>query len=383
MLLNEEFPPDKRVENEIKYLNEAGYDIVLACYTRDNRATKEVNKKLTIYRMPIGTLTYKLSVAILTIPYYFWIWNRFVSNIIKKENPDAIHVHDLPLIRTANRIKKQYPGIKIVADMHENWPDLIKEAQHTNTTLGKILSPHRLWVNYEKSELNRADDIIAVVKEMENRLRNISNITKPVHIVSNVVEKITENSSTRDLKKESITLFYAGGLTRYRGVQIVIEGLKYLKDYDKKIALWVVGNGKYKPELVKLTNDLGLSDNVIFFGHKPFAEKQQLQNRADIGLIPHLRTVQTDNSSPNKLFEYMDSSMPVVASDCMSVKRIMDETNCGVSYKDTSPEGFADALKLLIKTSNLTNYGKNGKDAIINKYNWDLQKQTLIEIYNK
>jgi glycosyltransferase involved in cell wall biosynthesis len=383
MLLNEEFPPDKRVENEIKYLTEAGHDIILACYTRDKKATKETDNKLTIYRMPINTLTYKLSVAILTIPYYFCIWKRFVNNIVKNEKPDAIHVHDLPLIKIANRVKKRHPKIKVVADMHENWPDLIKEAQHTNTTLGKILSPHKLWVNYEKTELNRADDIIAVVNEMENRLRSVSNITKPVHIVSNVVEEISEINNNRNLKKDTITLFYAGGLTRYRGVQVVIEGLKLLKDYDKKITLWVVGNGRYKQELVKLTESLGLSDSVIFFGHKPFSEKQELQNRADIGLIPHLRTVQTDNSSPNKLFEYMDSNIPVIAADCMSVKRIIDETRCGVSYSDRSPEEFAKALKLLIESSNNINYGKNGKEAIINRYNWELQKQTLIDIYNK
>ena len=41
MILDLEFPPDLRVENEIEALIDAGHEIHLACFTRKNRQKYE------------------------------------------------------------------------------------------------------------------------------------------------------------------------------------------------------------------------------------------------------------------------------------------------------------------------------------------------------
>jgi len=65
---------------------------------------------------------------------------------------------------------------------------------------------------------------------------------------------------------------------------------------------------------------------------------------ADVAIIPHLKSEQTDNSSPNKLYEYMYLMKPIVASNCNSVKRIVEEGQSGIIYQHESPRDLADKL---------------------------------------
>jgi len=45
MVLEWEFPPDVRVENEMLALTEAGYEVHLACSTRKDKSLKETYGK--------------------------------------------------------------------------------------------------------------------------------------------------------------------------------------------------------------------------------------------------------------------------------------------------------------------------------------------------
>jgi glycosyltransferase involved in cell wall biosynthesis len=105
--------------------------------------------------------------------------------------------------------------------------------------------------------------------------------------------------------------------------------------------------------------------------------------RADLGLIPHIRSEQSDNSSPNKLFDYMASGLPVLSSDCTSVKRVIDETNSGMTYVFDSPSDFASVVRELYDhRDKLSICSKNGKKAIREKYNWHRSSRSLIKLYS-
>jgi glycosyltransferase involved in cell wall biosynthesis len=110
---------------------------------------------------------------------------------------------------------------------------------------------------------------------------------------------------------------------------------------------------------------------------------EDLMKKADIGLIPHIRSEQSDNSSPNKLFEYMAAGLPVLASDCVSVKRVIEETNTGATYVFDSPSDFADSVKRLFSDrKRLAIFASNGIKAIRDKYNWENGSVSLVSLYS-
>ena len=95
MVLDREFPPDLRVENEIDTLIEAGYEIHLACYTHENKPLFEKSGNLFIHRKSISPLIYKSSVAILTLPLYRIFWMKFLkTQKMKRRQPNGNHCED-------------------------------------------------------------------------------------------------------------------------------------------------------------------------------------------------------------------------------------------------------------------------------------------------
>src|SRR4030042_3072422 len=113
MVLDHEFPPDIRVENEIASLHKAGHEIHLACYTRKNRPLTDETPNCQIHRKSISTFLYKSSVACLKFPFYFAFWRKFIMELFTRNTYDAMHIHDLPLAQIGSEMKRRY-SIKFV-----------------------------------------------------------------------------------------------------------------------------------------------------------------------------------------------------------------------------------------------------------------------------
>jgi len=383
MILESEFPPDIRVENEILALTEAGHEVHLACSTRKNKVEKEVFGEALIQRKKISTFIYKSSVGCLKFPFYFNFWRKFIFRLFSADRYDVIHVHDLPLSLIGIEVKNKFQ-IKLVIDLHENWPALIRIAPHTQTFLGKLLSSNKQWTAYEQTVLSKADKIITVVEEAKDRIISLGINPEKISIVSNTVN--FENLSIKTIKKKTdgFTIFYGGAINRHRGLQIVLEAIKNLTGKNINIYFLIVGDGSYKKELERMAGSLGVKSLLQFFGYKPFNELLNILSAADAAIIPHLRTDNNDASSPNKLYQYMYLNKPVISSDCISLKRIITETNTGFIYHNDSPGDLAALIEKLYYDRNLLDsVRKNGRKAVLGKYNWSTDRKRLIEAYDQ
>jgi glycosyltransferase involved in cell wall biosynthesis len=383
MVLESEFPPDVRVENEIIALEEAGHEVHLACSTRKNRPENDVYGKAVIHRKKISPFIYKSSVGCLKFPFYFNFWRKFIFGLFSKERYDVIHIHDLPLSTIGVEIKKEFKT-HLIIDLHENWPALLKTAAHTNTLAGKLLSSNHQWVNYEKRMLPNADKIITIIEEARDRVVSLGIDRGKVSMVSNTInfENLSINPKTRS--DDSFVIFYGGAINIHRGLQIVLQALKICIEKNLKVSLWVVGDGSYRKKLEELAESLHISLNVRFFGQKPFKDLLNILADSDVAIIPHLRTDNNDASSPNKLYQYMYLDKPIISSDCTSLKRIITETKTGFIYRNDSAEELASLIeKLHNNRSHLIDLEGNGKKAVIEKYNWSIDRKRLVEAYSE
>jgi glycosyltransferase involved in cell wall biosynthesis len=364
-------------------LTEAGNEVHLACSTRRNLPEKANYGKAVIHRKTITGFIYKSSVGCLKFPFYFNFWRKFISGLCTEEKFDSIHIHDLPLSIIGAEMKKKF-NIKLVVDLHENWPALIKTAAHTRTFLGRLLSSNRLWIEYERKMLREADMVITIIEEALERVAALGIDREKICMVSNTIN--FENLSVKPVKKDngSLVLFYAGGINIHRGLQMVLRAIKILAARNLNISLWVVGDGSFRKSLEDLASSLNIESHVRFFGHKPFNEMLEIMSEADVAIIPHLRTDNNDASSPNKLYQYMYLNKPIISSDCTSLKRIISETKTGFIYRNDSPEDLALLAEKLHKDrSLLKEIEGNGRRAVIEKYNWNIDKERLINSYSR
>jgi glycosyltransferase involved in cell wall biosynthesis len=379
MVLEGDFPPDLRVENEITSLIAAGHTVILGCFTFKSKDIITDWKGCKIYKKAISKFVHKSSVGALIFPIYFNFWRKFIDDIISNEKPDAIHIHDLPLARVGAEIGRAY-HIMFTLDLHENWPALLSLSSHTKTFLGRILSLPKQWKRYEKESCTSADNVIVVIEEARQRLVKLGIPEDKITVVANY-SNLSDFDNLPIVEKSGnfFTLFYAGGISKHRGLQFVIRALPEIKEKCKNIKVQILGDGKYKAKLEKIAQELKVIDNIEFTGKVPYKKVLEELGKADITLIPHIKSAHTDSTIPHKLFQYMYLGKSIIASNCDPLERIIISSNAGFIYQWDSPSDFAKAFTLAYNDKNYD--ATKVKQDVIEIYNWVSEERKLNEIY--
>jgi len=331
----------------------------------------------------MSSFIYKSSVGCLKFPFYFRFWRNFLFAICSNERFDVIHINDLPLSKIGVEIKRKFHAF-LVIDLHENWPALLKSAAHTQTVAGRLLSSNKQWVEYERKMLPEADKVITIIEEARERVISLGVDPDKITMVSNTInyENLKIKETVKD--KDFFTIFYGGAINRHRGLQLVLEAVRICVIKNMKVRLWIVGDGSYRKELERISGEMNIASHVKFWGHKPFNEMLEILAEADAALIPHIRNENNDASSPNKLYQYMYLNIPIISSDCTSLKRIINETHTGFIYKDNSPKELSLLLEKLYKNRLiLEEVTGNGRKAVLEKYNWNIDKMRLVGAYSE
>lgn len=378
MVLDHEFPPDVRVYNEATALIAAGHEVHIACFTQKDKVPYELWEGIHIHRISISSLMFKLSVAALTLPFYFRFWYRFLDGLFRKHSFDAMHIHDLPLSKVGVKLSKKY-STKLTIDLHENWPAFLRVSTHTNTFLGKILSPNRLWVRYEKKVLKQAHAVVVVVDEAKERVAGLGVERDKIFVVSNTLNMGEFEVAADSPDSKFFTLYYAGGINFHRGLQTVVEAVAQAKDRVPNLRFRIAGFGSYQSKLEELAHKLGVGDRVEFLGYLPLKEVAQNLWQADAALIPHLKTDHTDSTIPHKLFQYMYINKPIIASNCAPIERIVKETQSGVIFNS---EDVADLAEKIVALTQGKHQIKEAKHWVEQKYNWNNDLQVLHKVYS-
>lgn len=381
MVLESEFKADYRVENEIEQLIKLGNEVTVACYSFSGNNRNEKRDGYTIVRKKISSFIYKTSVGALKFDFYFNFWKKYLSSLLEEQKYDVIHIHDLPLAKVGLDLRKKY-GIPVIMDLHENWPALVSLSTHTQTFLGKLLSSKKQWRTYEKEVLGKVDWIITVIEEAKERLRGIGIDSNKIEVVSNHLNLNTFPDLKRVDSKE-ITLFYGGGINYHRGLQFVIDGMTIVKKKHPNISLIIIGEGNYVGTLKQKVKELSLEGSVKFLGWMSQNDLFAQMMKATIALIPHIRSEHSNNTIPNKIFQYMYAQIPTLSTNCDPLKRIIEKEGVGLIYEHNSPKDFAKKLQVLITDNADNKYGVNGKQAVIEKYNWEAQRTILEKFYAK
>jgi glycosyltransferase involved in cell wall biosynthesis len=249
----------------------------------------------------------------------------------------------------------------------------------------RVLELHSLTrVNYFWRKLaKRTDKVIVLTKILKDEVVKMGFSSEKILVAPDGVDleefgKIqSQDEARRELGLplgEKIVL-YTGHLYSWKGASTVAEAAK---SFDSKTLFVFVGGVDL--ELAKFKKDYGQSANIKIIPFQKHSLMPKYLAAADILTIPNSAKskISTSYTSPLKLFEYMASGRPIVASDLPSLREILDDSLCLFAEAD-NPESFAKQIKKLIEDKPLGNRLATKSLAVVKNYSWRSRAEKILK----
>ena len=389
MILDAPFPTDPRVSNEASALINAGHEVFLFCISFKNDFKRnDILNSIKVKRYYCSNILYKFSALAYTFPFYKYFMSRKISHFIKENEIEHLHIHDIQIASSVFHANKT--NIPTTLDLHENRPEIMKFYKHVNSNLGKILISPKKWKIAEEKYIKLSDNIIVVTKAAKDEIsKRISIESKKITVYPNTVKKqfyknYDLNNSIINRFKSKFVLLYLGNTSKRRGLDMVINSIVKLKNLIPNLMLVVVGSSSYDNSLKSLVIKNKVKDFVSFEGWKNETEFPSYLSIANIGISPLTSNIHHDTTYANKIFQYMSFGCPLICSDVLAQKEIIEKYKVGELFKTENSDDFSKSVLELYKNSEkLKTYSVNCKIAIENHLNNEIVSQQIVSMYAK
>ena len=267
-------------------------------------------------------------------------------------------------------------GARVVYDMDSSLADQVVEKFPVLGFLAWYLDA------FEKMAFRDAELILPVCDALARKIWQVDR-KKPLEILEDVFfepEKtgIAVEDLRKDLPASVPMMLYVGNLEKYQGIDLLLESLSMLVSSGQRE--WILNMvGGVEADIFRyreMTDKLGLQDNVKFLGPRPLAQLPLLLDQADILLSPRIK----GGNTPMKLYSYLASGKPVLATRISSHTQAVDDTSCVLVEPEAS--AMAEGLQRLMSDPSLRKQiGEAGKALAYGRYSLKTYREKLSGAY--
>ncbi len=390
VLSTKKYPPDGRVEREARDLIRDGHNLFLIARRGLGQKAQEDVENVHVIRTP---LPFQRRKAVSDLLYFFCQRYVIIFHIIGvciRHRIDALHVHDLPYA-LATAAAGKILGIPVIFDMHEHYTIMLKMSFEARTYRKfKVFSFILLGLLRleEKFACRLSQKVIVVAEEHIPRIHGLGTPYEKIIVVTNTEDidsfiNIPLDESLSGKYSDDFIILYLGAFSPHRGLETAVQAMPAVLQTIPNARLLLVGDGCNINELRELTQRMGLNDRVTFTGYQPAHTLPTYIRLSDVGLIPHISTPHIETTMPNKIFQFMILGKPVIVSSTRPMMRVVNDTRCGLIFQERDPHSLAKIIVQLQDKSLRFRLGNNGRDAVENRYNWQVTVQSLLKLYHK
>ena len=287
-------------------------------------------------------------------------------------NADIYHFHDPELITVGLALIKK--GKKVIYDSHEDTPSDIKNKYWIPKYCRWVIA--FLFALYEKYAVRKFSAVITVTPSI---VRRFVKDNKNTFMVTNYPLLTTTDNNVNEHAITHRHVCFTGVVSPFWSHDIILNALK---DTDIKYVL----AGKIVNNYLNVLQQTEGSNNLRYIGLVPFEKVHSIHSNSIAGMAllePATNDKNYEGTLRNqKLFEYMNSGIPVICSNFSLWKDIVEGANCGICVDYDNPLQIKEAVLFLANNPDKAlKMGQHGKMAVLQKYNWRTQEEKLLDIY--
>jgi glycosyltransferase involved in cell wall biosynthesis len=335
---------------------------------------------------------------------YIWIkTHRYIGNGIKRvfnmldyiktvyaimprlvnENPDVViasstyPLDNYPVYRLAKKTKAKY-----VYEVHDLWP-LSPMELGGYSKYHPFIMVMQMAENFACKHVDKAVSILPCAEQ--HMVEHGLGANKFHHIPNGIsleekkgVEPLDEKIKAL-IPKNKFIIGYAGTFGLANSLETIFFAASIIKEQFPEIFFVLIGNGPERDSLITLQKELRLVNMIVV----ETIPKRQIQSALEIFdvciITSHKQSLYRFGISPNKIFDYMYASKPVIQA-IEAGNDIVADANCGITVEPENPQAIADGiLKLYNMSKNKREIlGNNGKQFVLKNYTYnDLARRFL------
>lgn len=286
---------------------------------------------------------------------------------------DILVANDLDTV-LPNYLISRLRAKPMVFDSHEYFtgvPELISRPQ-----------VRAVWKRIERFTIPGINFIMTVNNSIAGLLKDEYNVDPLV--VRNLSKRYNAVAVDREkigFRNEELLLILQGrGINTGRGAEELLQAVLELDG----VQLMIVGGGDVLNNLKELYAEGGSPDKIKFFPVMTWEEMMNYSCSADIGIsLDKGDCINSKFSLPNKIFDYLNSGLAVIASDLPEIRIIVEKFNCGLLINRVNKDSVIKEICLLrdnrVLLKNLKERARLASGELI----WDNEKAKVRDFYTR
>lgn len=348
---------DQRVYRTCLVLHEMGFEITLIGRKLPDslpieRPYKIKRFKFLINKSPIFYLAYNLRL-------FFYLLGT---------HQDILWANDLDTL-LANSLISIIKNKPLIYDSHELFTE--------STQLYKRNFVKKMWEIIENFCFNHVDTFITVSEPIAAFYKK--KYKKPIYVIRNLPIRFYADDKLHH-SKDKFTLVMQGNVNIHRGYEEAILSLKQLDD----VFMYIIGNGDAINKLKDIIEKEKINHKVQLISKQPYEEMMRYTSSADVGLrLENPDSLNSYYSLPNKIFEYIQAGIPIIATNLPEIKKIIETYEIGILIDEPTPEAIAEAVNKLKNDHYLYNKLKENVNKAAAELTWENERKKLQGLLEK
>lgn len=283
---------------------------------------------------------------------------------------DIYHLHDPELMPIGLKLKRLEK--KVVFDAHEDLPKQLLSKPYLGPMSARVLSATTSL--FECYACRRFDGIIAATPFIRDKFLTIN----PNTVDINNFPLIGELDAAMPWADKRNEVCYVGGMASIRGIRELVAACEFLQSPARLNLAGSFSETAVEAEVKSYpgwtrVNELGFLDRAGVRG---------VLGRSVAGLVTLHPVINYLDALAVKMFEYMSAGIPVIASNFPLWREIIEGNDCGLCVDPLDPQAIASAIDRLVMNPDIAHrMGENGRQAVLNKYNWSIEEKKLCAFY--